>query len=117
MSEKCHHKQRRRTDAETPRVVWWACLFDHTTVSVLQIELQPSSILGASFLSEMDEHGLPIVGTGVDYTKVNQESDTFFNSSTAVFAGTCARAQEHARVPQLVRHSDCSVPQQVLGSL
>ena len=41
---------RKWTDVETPRVIWWACLFYHLTVSVLQIELRPSSFLGASFL-------------------------------------------------------------------
>ncbi|CAI7988534.1 hypothetical protein GBAR_LOCUS7 [Geodia barretti] len=42
----------------------------------------------------MDVHGLPMWG------------------GSGLYKGTCARAQEHARFPQLVRHSDCAVSQQ-----
>lgn len=54
-------------------------------LSGLQIELPSSSFAGDSLstksvffvqedsVSVMDEHGLPIVGTGVDYTKVGSQ--------------------------------------------
>lgn len=76
----------------------------------------------------MDEHGLPIVGAGVDYSKVSNEKCRVFIICSAIRkardwklfpvpAGPCSRPQEHAGIPEQVRHKHSTVSQQVLHSL
>lgn len=72
----------------------------------------------------MDEHGLPIVGAGVDYTKVSWEIPMWtvcarFSCVYMLFVreGACSRAQEYTRLPQCLHHSDRSVSQPFLSSM
>ena len=66
----------------------------------------------------MDEHGLPIVGAGVDYTKVCSSCLSLCVILLISLAlGSCSGTQEDVDLPQPFHHTIHSVPQQILHRL